>query len=289
MSGRATVVSVLEEARRALASAGVDSPRLDSEVLLAHCLGVDRNRLVTAGAELDPSPLARFRELIARRTRREPVAYITGTREFWSLAFEVTPAVLIPRPETEHAVARLLRMVPGSGLVADIGTGSGAIAVAAAHERPGLTLVGVDVSAEALAVARRNATRHGVEGRVHLVQGDLLEPFRRGPLLSAIVSNPPYIGREEEESLMPDVRDYEPEVALFDQASPPLLKRLAEKAPGVLQPGGALIVEIAPQRATEMTGYLEEATCWEGIVVEKDYAGRARLVHARLSERYDQR
>lgn len=272
-----------------LAARGVASARLDAEVLLAHCLGVSRNALivdVAAGHErvLPPEATRRFLELIRRREKHEPVAYLTGHREFWSLDLEVTPDVLIPRPETEHVVERVLAMLPppGAGAVriVDVGTGSGAIAVAVAHERSDAIVLGVDRSHAALTVARRNAARCGVSERVHFALGDLLAPAR-GPF-DAVAGNPPYIRRDEGDGLMPDVRDWEPGVALFDdEPGPGILARLAAGAARVLRPGGCLVLETAEARAQEALALLDAGGAWDDAGIARDHAGRERVIVAR--------
>lgn len=191
------------------------NPALDAEVLARHALGWDRARwLAESRGEAPPGFLPAFSALVDRRARGEPVAYITGTREFWGLDFQVTPAVLIPRPETELLVQEALAVIDerGATAVADVGTGSGCVAIAIAHERPNLRVVATDISAKALEVARANAARHGVAERV---------AFRHAPVLDGagavdvIVSNPPYIPRGEARTLMKDVVEFEPHTALF--------------------------------------------------------------------------
>lgn len=193
---------------------------LDAEVLARHVLGWDRARwLADAREPAPPDFAARFEALVSRRAAGEPVAYITGTREFWGLDFEVSPAVLVPRPETEVLVEAALKAIDarfgGTARVADVGTGSGCIAVALAHSRPGVAVVATDVSAEALAVARRNALRHGVAGRVAFLLAPALEGV--GPV-DLVVSNPPYIGTGEAGGVTADVRRHEPHGALFSGA-----------------------------------------------------------------------
>ncbi|MFQ5845178.1 MAG: peptide chain release factor N(5)-glutamine methyltransferase, partial [Planctomycetota bacterium] len=262
----AEVISLLAEGESRLRAHGIESARLDAEVLLAHALGVGRGRLamLLAGGgarRVAEGPRELFRRMLARRCRHEPVAYLVGRREFWSLDLEVTPAVLIPRPETERVVRAALELLPPAGgeapPVADVGTGSGAIAVALAVERPELRVVGIDISREALAVARRNARRHRVARRVTLVQADLLEPFLHAASDRAarerflmVVSNPPYLSRGERGSLMPDVARYEPQEALFaDEDGMGVVARLVPQAARALEPGGWLVMETTVGRA----------------------------------------
>lgn len=193
------------------------NPALDAEVLARHVLGWDRARWLADAREPAPADFAaQFDALVSRRASGEPVAYITGTREFWGLDFEVSPAVLVPRPETEVLVEEALKLIdarPGAiAHVADVGTGSGCIAVALAHSRPGVTVVATDISEDALAVARRNASRHGVASRVEFLFAPALKGV--GPV-DLVVSNPPYIGRQDEDTVTKNVLDFEPHGALF--------------------------------------------------------------------------
>jgi release factor glutamine methyltransferase len=193
------------------------NPALDAEVLARHVLGWDRARWVADSRDAPPAGFApAFSSAIDRRARGEPIAYITGTREFWGLDFEVTPAVLIPRPETETLVEQAPKLIDARGAgpvrVADVGTGSGCVAVALAHSRPSVTVAATDISDEALDVARRNAVRHGVADRVTFRCARVLDGV--GPV-DLVVSNPPYIGHQDEASVMKDVLDFEPHRALF--------------------------------------------------------------------------
>jgi len=291
-AGGPTLGSLLREGERALAAAGAGSPRLDAEVLAAHVLGVERGRLAVMlaaadGGALRPDDEAACRALFARRARHEPVAYIVGRREFWSLDFEVTPDVLIPRPETEILVTRALERLPPPGpdpvRAADVGTGSGAVAVSLAIERPDLRLAAIDLSAEALAVAGRNARRHGVASRVEMIRGDLLGPVIGPGTFSMVVSNPPYVSLAERPGLMPDVRDWEPASALFAGADGmEAIERLVPQAARVLAPGGWLLMELSAARLPATLALLERAGVWQDVEVHDDYAGQPRVVGARL-------
>ena len=196
------------------------NPALDAEVLARHVLGWGRAQWIAGNRDDAPATfISRFDELIDRRLAGEPVAYLTGTREFWGLDFDVTPAVLIPRPETEFLVERALAEIDrlrGSAArpltVADVGTGSGCVSIALAHERPALHVIATDISERALDVARRNAARHGVDGRIDFRLTPVLEDVGTVDL---VVSNPPYIATGDAAGMMADVRDYEPHSALF--------------------------------------------------------------------------
>lgn len=240
-----------------LQSRGSESPRLDAEVLLAFVRGCPRIALYTAfEVPVNEAERARFRGLVKRRGEGEPVAYLVGSKEFFSLPFTVGPAVLVPRPETEGLVNRVLdlcRPAVAAGRrprVIDVGTGSGAIVVTLAKQLAGLDLCATDISASALAVARENAARHGVAERITFLECDLLsDPQAEGPW-DVIVSNPPYVREDEVAALPRDVRDHEPRSALV--AGPrgvEVIERLAGQAAGRLAAGGWLLVEVGPSTA----------------------------------------
>lgn len=247
-----TVGRLLDWTAQHLAKKGAEYPRLDAEVLLAHALGCKRIDLYASRHELPASEelRERFRELVRRRLEGCPVAYLVGRKEFFSLEFEVSPAVLIPRPETEFVVMECLSRAKGKSRarVLDIGTGSGAIAISVAKKLPDAQVTAIDIREEALAVAGRNAARHGVE-RIRFLHGDLFAPIPAGETFDFILSNPPYIATEDIPTLPVGVRDYEPHTALDGgPGGYGVLERLLDEAPRYLQPGGALIVEIgAPQ------------------------------------------
>jgi release factor glutamine methyltransferase len=264
-----------------------DSPRLEAEVLLAHALGCPRIGLYTA-FDQEPSETVRsaFRELVRRRAEGEPVAYLVGHREFYSLSFRVGPAVLVPRPETELLVLTLLDLVKASGnaepQIADVGTGSGAIAVSVAKYLAQARLAAIDSSAEALAVARQNAADHGVAERIEFLQGDLLGPLAPGRELDFVASNPPYVSEAEWESLPPDVKKYEPRTALV--AGPlgtEVIARLIPQAAERLRPGGHLLMEISPMIHEAVGKLIEAEPRWELQPTVKDLARHARVVVAR--------
>ena len=223
---------------------GSTSPRLDSEVLLAHALGVGRIDLyMQFERPLTPDELARYRTLVAGRARGEPVAYLVGHREFMALDFDVTPAVLVPNPDTEVLVQRAVAIARERGghvRAADVGTGSGCIAIALAHYAPAVEVWAGDISREALEVAARNVAKHGLASRVHLVEGDLLEPFPRH--LDLICANLPYVSADAQ--LPAEVRA-QPANALFaPDRGASLVNRLLHEAPSNLGPGGRLLAEI---------------------------------------------
>lgn len=274
------------QAAERLARCGISDARLEAEVLARHALGQDRATYFASLREpLDAAQQARIEQLVHRRMQGEPLAYITGNREFYGLDFIVNPAVLIPRQETELLVDKALEWAAawatsGQGhdapLIADVGTGSGAIAVALACNLPKARVCAIDASAAALAVADRNRRQHDVADRVDLLQGDLLTVLKPG--VDAIVSNPPYIASELLPGLPPDVRR-EPVLALDGgRDGLRLTRRLIAQAALRLNRGGALLIEIAPEQAEAALGMARgafpRATTW----VAADGAGRARCV-----------
>lgn len=235
----------------------MDTPDLDAERLLRHVTGWDRASVLSQPEhELGPEVLEPFQSLVAERARRRPLQHLTGTQAFWKHEFLVTPDVLIPRPETELLVEEGLRVLHGTErpTVVDVGTGSGCIALSLAAERSDATIHAVDASAAALAVARENARRLGLEDRVAFHLGDLLDPLESAfGSLDLVVSNPPYVDPAEAASLAPEVRDHEPPAALFagrDRYA--IYGRLAAAAARGLRKGGHLLVEVGQGMADEV-------------------------------------
>lgn len=219
--------------------------------------------------------------LAHRRAAGEPLQYLTGVAGFRYLELEVGPGVLIPRPETELVAERALDVLPDDGSLVDVGTGSGAIALSVAHERPGARVWATDVSGAALEWARRNRDRLGA--KVELVEGDLLNPLPdqlRGTI-DVVVSNPPYVGEDERAALPRDVVEHEPHVALFASDGLEIIRRLALDAPGWLRPGGWLVVEISERHPDEVTEILHEASFAE-VLIDQDLNGRARIATGRF-------
>jgi release factor glutamine methyltransferase len=275
--------------------AGIANARLDAEVLLSKALGMERIMLYARfDQEVTAAQRDRLRELVRRRAAREPLQYLVGEWEFFGRSFELTPAVMVPRQETELVVEKCLEKLPGDadGLwAADVCTGSGAIAVSLAAERPGLHVAATDASAEALEVARRNAVRQGVAGRVAFALGDLAEPLhgllpegRAG--FDLLVSNPPYVPTEQIERLEPEVRCYEPRQAL-DGGTDGLdaFRRLVPQAAGILVPGGCLVLELGEGQASAVAQMLERAASYDLTTVEMttDSGGCQRVLCARRS------
>ena len=277
-----TVARLLEWTTGRFKERGIDSPRLEAEILLACALGIRRIDLYVRHDQIvDDAGRARFRDMVRRRQEGCPTAHIVGKKEFYSLDFAVSPATLIPRPDTELLVDEALRQAKPlmEPLIADIGTGTGCVAVALAHRLPKARIVAVDISPEALETARGNATRLGVADRVDFRLGDLLAPLA-GLRPDLIVSNPPYIPTKDIAGLDPGVRDHEPTLAL--DGGPDglrVIERLAEQALSLLAPGGRLLVEIGAGQEEGARRVLTRA----GFTVEsvrKDGGGHPRVVRA---------
>lgn len=262
--------------------------RLEAEVLLAHALGCNRVGLYLKFEEIPgDDQRGAFRELVKRRAAGEPVAYLVGHKEFYSLDFEVTPATLIPRPETEHIVLEgieFLRNRPSDQPVRilDIGTGSGALAVAFAKNLPNAEVTAVDISAPALAVAKRNAAKHQVADRIEFLKSDLFSAVEPEKKFTLIVSNPPYVSRSEYDALDPSVKDYEPKSALLSgETGTEVAERILRAAPGYLEEGGLILIEISPMIADAMTAFLK-TTPFSRYSVINDFAGLKRVISAEI-------
>ena len=280
-----TVAELLAEAACELEDRGVAAPEWDAERLLRHVLGWDRATLVaSSGATVASDPERVFRGLVAERARRLPLQHLVGSQAFWKHEFKVTRDVLIPRPETELLVETALELLRAAErpVVVDVGTGSGCIALSLAAERADAEMHATDISAAALQVARENAQRLGLEGRTAFHLGQLLEPVSglQGHV-DLVVSNPPYVDPSERETLAPEVRDHEPELALFPPGDAlSIYRRLVPGAFDWLRPGGWLIVEIAPTLEGAVARLFARAG-FEDVRVANDLAGRARLVRGR--------
>lgn len=274
-----TVRECLAWAARRLRECGVPGAAADAAVLLATVLGTDRAGVYARyGEALAPDRLELFREMVERRGRREPLAYITGEREFMSLAFRVDPRVFVPRPETEvlveEALERLRRRTPGGELrVAEVGTGSGAVAVALAYHLPGCRVVATDASPGALEVARENAARHGVGDRITFVAGAGVAPLAPWAPYAAVLCNPPYVA--EGEAVDPEVL-YEPREAWYAGPDPLAPCRELLGAADLLEPGGFLAVEVGRGRAAAVAALFDRRLT--GVTVRPDLAGIPRVV-----------
>ena len=286
MSESWTVLRLLTWTTDYLKQHGSESPRLDAEVLLAQARGCERIMLYAAFDQVVGEDVrAKFRELVKRRAEGTPVAYLVGKKEFFSLPLRVTPDVLIPRPETELVVVETLDALklPGSA-VCDVGTGSGAIAIAVAKHAPQCRVTAIDISPAALAIARENAAANSVAERIEFVQGDLLAALPPEPQFAVIASNPPYVSESEYAALAPTVKNHEPRQALV--AGPQgteIVERLIPQAAERLLPGGWLIVELSPMIAARVVDLFASDGRYEPATVVKDLAGLARVVKARRS------
>jgi release factor glutamine methyltransferase len=315
--------AALKEAMARLRTANVSSHTLAAELLLMRTLDRDRTWLYThPETALDPAAVEKYFTLIARRAAGEPTQYLTGKQEFWGLEFEVTPAVLIPRPETEHVVEVALERLGTRGIkinlatgapsaplrIADVGTGSGCLAVALAHELPHAEFVATDISAAALEVARRNAARHGVAERIRFLECNLLDALigdfssavgarhavpprvenRDVPQAEAgresfdlIVSNPPYVARGEASDLPREVRDHEPHSALFGGVTGvEFYAHLIEQAGSLLRDGGILVLEFGYNSSEHVRGILDSNPQWSELKITNDLAGIPRVISA---------
>lgn len=281
-----TVARLLSWTRAYFQKHGVESPRLCAEILLAHAMDCERIELYTRHTTIPgEEALREFRSAVAEAAAGRPIAYLTHTKEFFALTFEVSPDVLIPRPETEVLVERVIHLARhGAGgirSILDVGTGSGCIAIALAKNLPDLALAAGDVSEAALAVARRNAERHGVLDRIEFRAGNLFEPWGSDRRFDVIVSNPPYIAESERADLPANVRDYEPQVALFAGTDGlDLIRRLVAESPRHLEPGGHLLTEVGYTQAEAVRDLLDEAH-WSDILTYQDALRHERVVHAR--------
>jgi release factor glutamine methyltransferase len=273
-----TVGDVVRRTATRLDAEGILTARLDAELLVAHVLGISRSALALARHRgLSVAETERVTELAARRAAREPLPYIVGEWGFRRLTLTVDERALIPRPETETVVERCLELLRGidAPRVLDVGTGSGAIALSIADEHPGARVTGIDVSLDAISLARENAARTGLE--VELLEIDMLSGLPEADW-DLIVSNPPYVRQDEASGLAPEVVDWEPHVALFDGGHTQLLVREAAR---VLRVGGALVLESFDERARTVAELLEGAG-FADVVVTRDLAGRDRVVEGRL-------
>lgn len=282
----ASVKQAIVDATERLRRAGSASPRLDAELLLAEALGVRREALYGEPERvLDEREQARFESFVERRERREPVAYIIGRKAFRTIELRVNSSTLIPRPETETLVEAALARLPAGGTrpnVLDIGTGSGAVALALAAEHPSVRVVGTETDPAALETARLNAARLGLSDRVEFVLGDLYDGLPPGALFQVIVSNPPYVTPRELVTLAPEVRDWEPHGALLGgEDGLGYYQRIIPLSPAFLAPGGWLAVEIAEDRADEVRRLFESARRFDEISVVKDLGGAPRVVAGR--------
>ncbi len=280
----ASIEQVLKAATEQLRQSGNDSPSLDAAVLLCHILNKPRSYLLTwPEAELSPQQSQNFDELLARRLNGEPVAYITGEREFWSLNLDVSPATLIPRPDTERLVEVALdKAMLCSGAILDLGTGTGAIALALAVELPQRQVMAVDLQPQAVELAQHNAHKHHIHN-VDFLQGSWFDPIKDGTKFALIVSNPPYIDSSDPHLSMGDVR-FEPESALVAQENGLAdIRLISEQAKHYLQPGGWLMFEHGFEQGQAVRNILNDYG-YQKVETVKDYAGLDRVTVASFNQ-----
>ena len=281
-----TVRRVLEWTIGHLKKHGSDTARLDAEVLLAHARGCSRIQLYTAYDEILPEVARqKMRDLVKRRVHAEPVAYLVGTKEFYSLAFEVNRDVLIPRPDTELLVMEALRLVKemSAPVILELGVGSGCIIAAIAVNHKSARVVGVELHAPTLQVAQRNLERHKVADRVELRLGDLFGPLKPGEQFDMLVSNPPYIPTAEIQTLAPNVRNHEPHRALDGGADGlDFIRRIATEAPSCVRPGGWVLIEFSPEQAVAVRALFDQAgSAFEEVAIVSDLGPQPRMLRAR--------
>jgi release factor glutamine methyltransferase len=280
-----TVHDILNESTKALEGADIPSARLDAEVLLSFCLGCDRLEFYkNLDMTISETQLAAFKNMIARRSQWEPVAYITSRKEFWTFVLEVNNSVLIPRPDTEVIVEEALnlcRKIDSSEIkILDIGTGSGAIALALASEITGVKIVATDISPAAVNLAQKNAAAWGLKEKIDFRQGNLFEPV--DGIFDIIVCNPPYISAREYEKLPAGVKNYEPREALWaGKSGLEFYEKLIYQAAGFLQKNGWLLLEIGAKQEAGIRGIMEAACIYDSIEMRRDYAGLPRVIKAR--------
>lgn len=265
---------------------GIESPRLDAQILLAHVLNVPKIQLQVRFEELvSEEHRAAFKALIKRRVEGCPVAYLVGYREFFLLRFEVTPAVLIPQPDTETLISEALTVLKGQAQprVLDLGTGSGCIAVTIAHQHHSAEVTATDISAQALEIAQRNADRHAPD-RIRFAEGDLFAAVTAGERFDLILSNPPYIAEGEFPDLPVEVREHEPRLAL--DGGPDglaVVRELVHQAPAWLNPSGRLMIEIGYRQEEAVRG-LFEAAGFANVATLRDRGGHPRVIRGQIEE-----
>ena len=296
-----TILAILRWTADYFHTKGVQEARASAEILLAHTLGVSRLDLyLRYDQPLNPEELAAFKALVVRRREGEPVAYLTGHREFWSLDIQVTPAVLIPRPETETLVAAALEAAESVGaglqpaptlehhpktpslLGLEVGVGSGAVVIALAKELPRMAWVGLDRSGAALAVARANCRRHAVLDRVHLLKSDLLAALKPAAAFALLVANLPYVPRAEWERLPREIKAFEPSEALLGgEDGLDLMRPLIRQAHQYVVGGGWVLLEVGDLQAPQVAALVAETGAYDCLSTIRDFSGKERVVRAR--------
>ena len=280
-----TIKRLLDWTTEHFTGKGFDGARLDAEVLLAEALGCQRIQLYTQFNDVpEEERLAKYRDWVKRRAKCEPVAYLVGHKEFYSLGFEVNSSVLIPRPETEHAVVQAVDLAskfPAPCSILDVGTGSGCIAVTLAKQIEDAQIVAVDISGDAIEVASRNAAKHQVQERIEFFESDLLASVPADRQFDLIVSNPPYIGTEEEGTVDEAVRKYEPAVALFSGGDgTEAIRGLVQQSVDRMKAGSYLVFETSPIIFDACLSIVNDSGSFAEPESIKDYSGHRRIISA---------
>jgi release factor glutamine methyltransferase len=289
ISSSATIAEILKRASEYLREASNPNDLLDAQTLLAEALGRDRTYLIiNFNKLLTDDEVIKYQALIERRAAGEPLQYITGHQAFFGLEFEVTPDVLIPRPETEIIIEETIRIAQRAGfnrpLIVDAGTGSGCLAVTLAREIEGLRAIATDISTAALRVARRNAARHDLISRIDFIAANLFDAFAEIPFADVIISNPPYVSHQELPALQREVRDWEPMVALTDfDDGLTFYRRLLKDAPARLKPGGYLICEMGYTQSDAIAAMIDPAV-WSAPRILKDLQGIPRTIVSQIKD-----
>jgi len=287
-----TIIQLLNETQKYFEKKGIESARLDAEILLAFALNKDRIKLyIDFQSPVNANELSIFREIVKRRAKREPVAYITGCKEFWSVNLKVTPDVLIPRPETELIVEHTLKIINENYMedqkifAADIGTGSGAISIALAKECRNALIFSVDISIKALNVAKENIVSNGIEGKDLPVCADGFSAFKEIEIFDIILSNPPYVVKDDIKGLQPEISEYEPYIAL--DGGDDGLNFYRDNMLcfcSFLKPGGFVLLEIGYDQGALVSGFFIDSNEFGQVSLIKDYSGKDRVIIARRKE-----
>lgn len=281
------VADLYQEAVNRLKLADIPDAEIEAAFLLGHLLSFNRTQLLLAGDHLlSPKIITKFEQYLARRLQREPLAYIIGHQEFWSLPFLVTPDVLIPRPETEFLIEIILKTMRKEaslrGAILDLGSGSGVIPVVLALELPEALVYSLDCSLAALLVAAANVRRHGVADQVRLINSNWLDSIQPVPKFGLVVSNPPYVDKEELTSLQPEVRVFEPHLALDGgQGGGEVIKLMTEHVSKILKPDGWFFMEIGADQEDYVLNIFDSYGSYDNLMVHKDYSGHPRVFQAK--------
>jgi len=286
-----TVAKLLNETRKYFRNKGISTPRLDAEILLSHVLQLERVQLyMNFDRPLTRMELSGYRNLVRRRAAREPVAYITGNKEFWSIPLKITADVLIPRPDTEILVETVLEILhqyntDRPARILEIGTGSGAISTALAHSHINIKILATDISLNAVLLAKQNIYRYHLEDRVQLMCADAFAPLKNIPFFDLVVSNPPYIPSGAIDGLAPEITKFEPRTALDGgDDGIDFYRNICNRQCINLRPGGFVVVEIGSDQGEKLCQLFAECGLFSDVEIKKDYSGHDRVVLARKKQ-----